>query len=105
MKSILIRTSLILGLGLIPFSSMATENTTTDDEPAGPKHHRAPPQEAIDACKDKSEGDKVNFIAPRGDTIEATCTMRKNGMVAVPAHSRKDHHPDKNGEKRLSKPE
>jgi hypothetical protein len=102
MKSILVRTSLILGLGLISLSGMATDNARPEDEAAGPKHHRAPPQEAIDACKDKSEGDIVNFIAPRGDTIEATCTMRKIGMVAVPKHPHKDRNSDMDGDQNHS---
>lgn len=38
----------------------------------GPKRHRRPPPEAIDACKGKASGDSCSFESPRG-TENGTC--------------------------------
>jgi hypothetical protein len=43
-----------------------------------------PPQEAIDACKEKSEGASVEIITPHGDTIKAICKQINGQLVAVP---------------------
>ena len=52
--------------------------------PQGPRGGK-PPQEAIDACNDKESGEEVSFETPRGDTLEATCKMINDQLVAVPA--------------------
>lgn len=52
--------------------------------PQGGGERREPPQEAFDACKDKSEGAAVEIVTPRGDTIKATCKKFKDQLVAVP---------------------
>jgi hypothetical protein len=44
----------------------------------------APPPDAIDACKNKSEGDSVTFTTPRGDSIKATCKKFNGQLAAVP---------------------
>lgn len=46
--------------------------------------HGQPPQEAIDACVDKSEGDSVSFETRRGDTMEGVCKVIDDTLVAVP---------------------
>lgn len=54
---------------------------------AGPMERtgrREPPQEAIDACKGKSEGASVEIVTPRGDTIEATCKQINGHLTALP---------------------
>jgi hypothetical protein len=43
-----------------------------------------PPPEAIEACKNKSEGDSVSFTTPRGDNIKATCKKLNGQLAAVP---------------------
>jgi hypothetical protein len=43
-----------------------------------------PPQEAIDVCKDKSEGAAVEITTARGDTIKAICRQINGQLVAVP---------------------
>lgn len=43
-----------------------------------------PPQEAIDACVDKSEGESVSFETRRGDTLEGVCKVMEDTLVAVP---------------------
>lgn len=47
---------------------------------------RGPPPEAIEACVDKAEGDKVSFETPRGDTVEGTCQVMDDTLVAMPEH-------------------
>lgn len=45
---------------------------------------KGPPQEAIDACAGKSEGDAVRFTNPRGETVSGTCREIRGRLVAVP---------------------
>ncbi len=49
--------------------------------------HGEPPQEAIDICMDKEEGEKVSFETPRGDTLEASCTRKDGQLIAMPDKS------------------
>ncbi len=48
-----------------------------------------PPQEAIDACDGKSDGDSVSFETPHGDTVSGTCAEINNQLVAVPENGRR----------------
>ena len=43
-----------------------------------------PPQEAINVCKEKSEGEAVEITTARGDTIKAFCRQINGQLVAVP---------------------
>lgn len=43
--------------------------------PAPPKDRHGPPQEAIDACKGKKDGDAASVKTPRGDTVQGTCRL------------------------------
>jgi Spy/CpxP family protein refolding chaperone len=52
----------------------------------GPK---APPQAALDACTDKTEGTAVEFTNRRGATVQATCTLISGQMIAVPDTSQR----------------
>ena len=45
---------------------------------------QGPPPEAIEACVDKAEGDVVSFEGRRGESVEATCEMVDDQLVAVP---------------------
>lgn len=47
-----------------------------------------PPPEAIEACEDKAEGDSVSFETRRGDSVEGTCEMVEEQLVAVPENHR-----------------
>lgn len=49
------------------------------DGPPGRGSHLGPPPEAIEACKDKNEGDKVEITSLRMEKMKATCKL-----VAVP---------------------
>lgn len=56
----------------------------SDGTQQGRPDRRGPPPEAIDACKEKSEGAAVEITTPHGDTIKATCKKIKGQLVAVP---------------------
>jgi len=45
----------------------------------GQREMRTPPQEAITACKSKSEGDSCEVESPRGDTLQGTCQNTPDG--------------------------
>lgn len=45
--------------------------------------HRGPPQEALDACKGKKDGDQAQVRTPRGDTVSGMCRL-----VLVPAEGK-----------------
>jgi hypothetical protein len=45
---------------------------------------RPPPQQAIDACSEKSEGTTVELTTPRGHTMKAVCKQIGAQLVAVP---------------------
>jgi hypothetical protein len=65
-------------VGLWPVSSWA--NFSADGEHRPPE----PPQQAIDACLDKSVGTAVEMTNPRGDTMQAVCRQMGSRLVAVP---------------------
>ena len=43
-----------------------------------------PPQEAIDACSNKSETHSCDFVTPHGDTITGTCEVIQNQLACKP---------------------
>ena len=45
-----------------------------------PRARPGPPQEAMDACKGKKDGDTAELKSRRGDTVKGTCRL-----VLVPA--------------------
>jgi len=70
---------MILALvGLLPVSGWA--NFAAEGEHRSPE----PPQQAIDACLDKSEGTVVEMTTPRGETMQAVCRQMGSRLVAVP---------------------
>ena len=54
------------------------------DGPPGRGRHMGPPAEAVEACKDKSEGDKVEITNPRGEKMNAVCKQINRQLVAMP---------------------
>ena len=55
-----------------------------DGAPGRGEGRTGPPPEAIEACKDKNEGAKVEIATPRGEKIKATCEQIDGQLVAVP---------------------
>lgn len=54
------------------------------DGPGRVVRRRHPPPQAFAACKDKAEGDAVQFQTPRGDVAAAICTATPEGLAARP---------------------
>jgi hypothetical protein len=74
------------GLVLLIMSASVVE-VWAFDEPAGRGGRIGPPPEAIEACKDKSEGAKVELTSPRGEKIKASCEQIDGQLAAVPEES------------------
>lgn len=72
------RAALCLLAALIPASVWANTGPRSFGE------RRKPPQEAFDACKDKTEGSSVVITTPQGATIKATCKSFNGQLAAVP---------------------
>ena len=56
-----------------------------------------PPQEAIDACDGKSDGDTVEFETRDGQTISGVCRERNGETVAVPENGQQGQGRSQNG--------
>ena len=69
---------------LIAMTMLVAVTSWGSGRPQEPPGRKGPPQEAIDACKDKSDGATVEIATPRGDTIKATCKQINGQLVAVP---------------------
>lgn len=59
-------------------SAAAQNNPPPDGPPPGP------PPEAVAACKDKTEGAKVQFKGRRGDTVSGVCRKMGEVLAAMP---------------------
>ncbi len=71
--------AILMLLILFPVIGCA-ENSKQDQ-----RGHQGPPPEAIEACKDKNEGDAVTFAGRQGETLKATCEKTPEGtLVARP---------------------
>jgi hypothetical protein len=70
--------SLLLIIGSASAVAWAT------DGPPDRGGRMGPPPEAVEACKDKSEGAAVEFTGPRGEKIKATCKLIDGQLAAVP---------------------
>jgi hypothetical protein len=62
--------------------------------------HRGPPQEALDACKGKKDGDQAQVRTPRGDTVSGTCRL-----VLVPAAGPADGKAPAGGQRKDGPPQ
>ena len=56
----------------ITLSSLVFAMTQQNDR-NGRGGERTPPQEAIDICESKSEGDTCSMTTRRGDSVQGTC--------------------------------
>ncbi len=81
------KTALILALAaMVPVSGVAFGGNW------GGGKQKGPPQEAIDACKDMSEGDTVQFTSPRGEPVSGICHDGRGGLIAVPEGGSRGRH-------------
>jgi len=70
--------------GLLLLIGGASATVWAMDGPPGRGSRMGPPPEAIEACKDKSEGTAVEFTGRRGEKIKATCKLIDGQLAAVP---------------------
>lgn len=59
----------------ITFALCITFNTTAYSQGEPPQ----PPQEAVEACASKADGDVCSFTGPRNDTLSGTCRKGPQG--------------------------
>lgn len=78
------RHSVNKGLILCAMAALTPVVVWASTGPIGGEGRREPPQEAIDACKELSEGAAVEITTPRGDTLKATCRLVDGRLAAVP---------------------
>ena len=80
------------------FSVLALPNDDSDGRGKGRGEGRTPPQEAIDACNSKAEGEEVTFTTPRGHEVTGVCTTKGDLFVAVPndRNQNRGRRPDDN---------
>lgn len=67
---------------LLLFTMIASTTALAVDRRPGDR--MGPPPEALEACKNKSEGTKVEVTTPRGKKISATCREIDGQLVAMP---------------------
>lgn len=63
-----------------------TSNQGTIQDGQNQNNPRTPPQEAIDACNNKSIGNQCSFTSPHGDQISGTCQIPPNNQLACVPH-------------------
>ncbi|MBI3711823.1 MAG: hypothetical protein HY253_02510 [Burkholderiales bacterium] len=94
--------ALLLALGGAQLCQ-AQSKPTSDTLPKHPTKeeggHRKPPQHAYDLCKGKKEGNAVQIVTPRGQTLAATCTPSHDGLFARPEHPPHDDKEDQKPQK------
>lgn len=79
-------------LSLTLFAGLAVANDKSHEN-----KRRGPPAEAIEACADKAQGDSVSFEGRRGNTLEGTCILMKEVLVAVPVGHEKRRQEKRKG--------
>jgi|SRR5579883_1705657 len=63
-----------------------TSNQGTIQDGQNQNNPRTPPQEAIDACNNKTIGNQCSFTSPHGDQISGTCQIPPNNQLACIPH-------------------
>lgn len=77
--------ALIAAVSSFCFSGLGLAQATggpSESERTPPQSKRPPEQAAIDACKDKNEGDRVRFVDAKGQNRKYPCAM-VNGVLAA----------------------
>lgn len=78
---------------IILLTSLATLTACADNDRRGGGRQRGgeqggPPAEAYTACEGLEEGAIVSIKSPKGETLNATCTMINGKLAAVPERPR-----------------
>ncbi len=77
-------TTVMKAVGMLAILAMIPANGFAFGNHRSGGHRQGPPQEAIDACAEMSEGDLVQFTAPCGDTVQGICRQIRGQLIAVP---------------------
>ncbi len=72
------RMALLALLVMVPTIAWATEDFR------GGGFRQGPPQEAVEACAGKKEGEAVRFKTPFGDNVSGVCREVRGKLIAVP---------------------
>jgi hypothetical protein len=76
-------TMIILLTSLTTLTACADNNQQGGGRQQGGQHS-GPPAEAYTACEGQEEGAIVSIKSPKGETLNATCTMIDGKLAAVP---------------------
>jgi hypothetical protein len=71
-------------MGLLLLIGSASAMAVAMDGPPGHGGTMGPPPEAIEACKDKNERDKVEITNSHGEKMKTICKQIDGQLVAVP---------------------
>jgi hypothetical protein len=71
-------------VGILFLIGSASAAVCAMDGPPDSGRQMGPPPEAVEACKDKNEGDKVEITNPRGEKMDSVCEQIDGKLVAVP---------------------
>ncbi len=75
--------------GMILLTSLAALTACADNQQERSRgqqggQQNGPPPEAYTACKGLEEGAIISIKSPKGETLNATCTMINGKLAAVP---------------------
>ena len=76
------RLAALAALSTLCLSALAQTGGPSPSETTPPQAAKAPEQAAIDACKDKKEGDRVRFTDAKGKKRHYGCTMVGDVLAA-----------------------
>ncbi|MCS5711560.1 hypothetical protein [Candidatus Berkiella aquae] len=68
-----------LPLSLCLLSSIVAFNVQANETQSGAPH-LVPPQESLDACKNKAENESCSFTGKLGDEVKGTCHKGPHGQ-------------------------
>ncbi len=74
---------IVIGFAIVAVCCMSAFG----DDSTPPKHggrRPGPPPEAFQACEDKNEGDSVEIVTDRGDTLSGTCEKMGDKLALRP---------------------
>ena len=76
------RLAALAALSALCLSALAQTGGPSPSETTLPQSKKPPEQAAIDACKDKKEGDRVRFTDAKGKKRHYACTMVGDVLAA-----------------------
>ncbi len=74
---------IVIGFAIVAVCCMSAVGDDSTQEKRDDRRP-GPPPEAFQVCEDKNEGDAVEIVTDRGDTISATCEKMGDQLVLRP---------------------